>query len=206
MARIVDSSNQLSAAAWAGDFFDREHLLPGGAKLDASQFLATDGVTVTTTAEAAADATSISVAALSGAIPNGTMLYFGQAKELALLTSAAAVGATSLAVQALPSTIESGDSATYAGTTGIKRVVSGTAVGRTYTERNAGTGFGPAAAADDETYLVAFDVTDASVNADVELYRHGSIVKETFLPGWSSLASGVQDDIRANYECTTGAA
>ncbi len=206
MARIVDSSNQLSAAAWAGDFFDREHLIPGGAKLDASQFLATDGVTVTTTAEALADATSISVSALAGAIPNGTMLYFGQSKEFAMLTSAAAAGATSLAVQALPSTIESGDSATYAGTTGIKRVVSGTAIGRTYTERDAGTGFGPAASADDEIYLLAFDVTDASVNPDIEIYRPGSIVKETFVLNWSSLASGVKSALRSKYVCTTGAA
>ena len=206
MARIVDSSNQQSAAAWAGDFLDREHLMPGGAKLDASQFLATDGVTVTTTAQALADATSISVSALSGALPSGTILYFGESKEFAMLTAAAAAGATSITVQALPQTIESGDSATYAGTTSIKRVVSGTVIGRTYTERDAGTGFGPAAAADDEIYLVAFEVTDASVNADVDLYRPGSIVKETFVPNWSSLASGVKSAVRSRYQTTIGAA
>jgi len=206
MARIVDSSNQQTGAAWAGDFFDREHLIPGGAKLDASQFLATDGVTVTTTSSASADATSMAVSALSGAIPSGTMLYFGESKEFAMLTAAAAAGATSLTVQALPSAIESGDSATYAGTTGIKRVVSGTAIGRTYTERDAGTGYGPAAAADDEIYLLAFDVTDASVNPDIEIYRPGSIVKETFVPSWSSLASGVKSALRSKYVCTTGAA
>ena len=206
MARIVDSSNQQTGAAWAGDFLDREHLMPGGAKLDASQFLATDGVTAVTTAQALADATSISVSALSGPLPSGTILYFGESKEFAMLTAAAAAGATSITVQALPQTIESGDSATYAGTTGIKRVVSGTVIGRTYTERDAGTGFGPAAASDDEFYLVAFDVTDAAVNADVELYRPGSIVKETFVPNWSSLVSGVKSAIRSRYHCTTGAA
>lgn len=206
MARIVDSSNQQSAAAWAGDFLDREHLMPGGAKLDASQFLATDGVTVTTSAQALADATSISVSALSGALPSGTILYFGESKEFAMLTAAAAAGATSITVQALPQTIESGDSATYAGTTGIKRVVSGTVIGRTYTERDANTGFGPAAASDDEFYLVAFEVTDAAVNADVDLYRPGSIVKETFVPNWSSLASGVKSAVRSRYQTTIGAA
>lgn len=206
MARIVDSSNQQTSAAWAGDFFDREHLIPGGAKLDAAQFLATDGVTVTTTSSAAADATSMAVSALSGALPSGTMLYFGESKEFAMLTAAAAAGATSITVQALPSAIESGDSATYAGTTGIKRVVSGTAIGRTYAERDAGTAYGPADASDDETYLIAFDVTDASVSPDVELYRHGSIVKETFVPNWSSLTSGVKADIRAAYQTTIGAA
>lgn len=206
MARIVDSSNQQTGAAWAGDFFDREHLMPGGAKLDAAQFLATDGVTITTTSSAAADATSIAVSALAGALPSGTMLYFGEAKEFAMLTAAAAAGATSITVQALPAAIESGDSATYAGTTGIKRVVSGTAIGRTYTERDAGTGYGPAAAADDEIYLLAFDVTDASINTDIEIYRPGSIVKETFVPNWSSLASGVKSALRSKYVCTTGAA
>lgn len=206
MARIVDSSNQQTGAAWAGDFFDREHLIPGGAKLDAAQFLATDGVTVTTTSSAAADATSIAVSALSGALPSGTMLYFGEAKEFAMLTAAAAADATSITVQALPAAIESGDSATYAGTTGIKRVVSGTAIGRTYIERDAGTGYGPAAAADDEIYLLAFDVTDASISPDIEIYRPGSIVKETFVPNWSSLASGVKSALRSKYVCTTGAA
>lgn len=162
----VIHDEEVHCAAWAGDFFDREHLMPGGAKLDAAQFLATDGVTVTTTSSAAADATSIAVSALAGALPSGTMLYFGEAKEFAMLTAAAAAGATSITVQALPAAIESGDSATYAGTTGIKRVVSGTAIGRTYTERDAGTGYGPAAAADDEIYLLAFDVSACQMSTN----------------------------------------
>lgn len=206
MARIVDSGNTLTGAAWAGDYLNREHLMPGGAKVDAAQFNTTDGVTVTVGAAGAAQgATSVPVDALSGAIPNGTTLDFGGAK-FARLTAAAAAGATSLSVAALPTALVSGDTATYAGTTGIVRIVSGTAIGRTYTERDAGTAFGPAADADDEIYLVAFDVTDASVNADVELYRYGSIVKETFVPNWSSLPSTVKSFIRSHYHCTTGAA
>jgi hypothetical protein len=87
----------------------------------------------------------------------------------------------------------------------MRSVPSGTAIGRTIAERDAGTGFGPAAAADDEIYLVAFDITDAVRNPDVELYRHNSIVKENFLPGWAGLASGVKTAIRARYTCTLGA-
>lgn len=40
MSRIVDNSNTLTAPRWAGDFGNREHLLPGGARLDAAQFTA----------------------------------------------------------------------------------------------------------------------------------------------------------------------
>ena len=46
MARIVEQTNQLTAAAWAGDFLDRDHMIPGGAKLDPAQFVDTDAVVV----------------------------------------------------------------------------------------------------------------------------------------------------------------
>lgn len=49
-------------------------------------------------------------------------------------------------------------------------------------------------------------MTDASINTDIEIYRPGSIVKETFVPNWSSLASGVKSALRSKYVCTTGAA
>lgn len=207
MARIVDNANVLTSPAWAGDILDREHLLPGGARVDPAQFYDTDAVIVTTTGAAAADATSISVAALSGPIPNGTILYFGESKEFAMLTAAAAAGATSLTVQALPAAIESGDIATYPGAGNqLKTIPAGTVIGRTYAERDSGTAFGPAGASDDEVLIVAFDVTDADVNADVELYRPGSIVKENLLPNFSSLAAGVVSKIRAAYVTTKGAA
>jgi hypothetical protein len=203
MARITEASNSLTSPAWAGDFLNREHLLPGGAKLLASAFLNTDAVVATVGAAAAAQgATSIPVAALSGAIPNGTVLYFS-ATEYAKLTAAAAAGATSLTVEALVNALEEGDSATYSGV-GIPTVVSGTLVGRTFTERAAGTAFGPAADGDDEVYLVAFDVHDVSVNNDVDLYRHGGIVKENFLPVFSALSSTLQGKIRTAYQTTRG--
>jgi hypothetical protein len=181
----------------------REHLVPGGARLDATQFLATDAVVVTVgAAGAAAGAVAIPVDALSGPIPTGTLLYFG-AGEFARLTAAAAAGAVSLAVEALPAALEAGDTATYTGVE-TRAVRSGTAVGRTIAERDAGDGYGPADAADDEIFLVAFDVPDATLNPDIVLYRHNSIVKENFLPDFATLAAGVQAAIRERYTCTIG--
>lgn len=72
-------------------------------------------VTVTTSAQADAGATSIAVNALSAALPIGTILNFSGAGEFAILTAAAAQGATALTVEALDATIESGDTAIYPG-------------------------------------------------------------------------------------------
>jgi hypothetical protein len=204
MARITWNANQLSDPVWAGDFGSREHLLPGGAKLLASAFGRTDAVVVTLSASAAAAAVSISVDALTGPIPSGTMLHFNST-EFALTTADAAEGATTITVEALPVALEDNDTATYAGT-GAYTVASGTLVGRTYAERAAGTAFGPWAADDDEVYLVVYDVPDVTVNNDVELYRHGSLVKENFLPGFADLVAGALAAIRANYQTTRGVA
>lgn len=205
MARITQSANTLTAPVWAGDYLDREHLLPGGAKLDAAAFLREDAVTVTVGAAGAAQgATSVPVAPLTGPIPSGTILRFSE-DEYARLSSAAAAGATSLAVEALVNALESGDTATYAGV-GAFAVRSGTLVGRTFAERASGDAFGPWAASDDEAYLVVYDVPDVTMNNDVELYRHGGIVKENFLPGFASLDAGALAAIRAAYTTTRGVA
>jgi hypothetical protein len=204
VARMTFSDNQLTAPRWAGQFFETEFLMPGGARVDASQFAGADAVTVTTTAIAAQNATSVAVTALAGPIPVGTVLYFGGAK-VAQLTAAAATGATTLTVAALPTALASGDVATYLGA-GRKTILSGTFLGRTITERTAGTGFGPWASGDDEAYLLAFDITDALINPDAVLVLHYFVVKENFLPGWSTLAGGTQTQIRALYQCITGIA
>ena len=163
------------------------------------------GGAVPLTANAAVSATSLAVAALSGAIPNGTLLHFGESGEMARLTAAAAVGATSLTVEAIPNALESGDTARYAGSGTKKKVVpNGTVVGRTISERDAGTGYGPAVSSDDEIYILVHDVTDADANNDCDLYRWGSLVKENFLPNWSTLAGALQTAIRAKYQCTKG--
>lgn len=205
MARIQAPSNTgLTAPVWAGDFLSRDHLIPGGAKVDAAQFNVNSAVVVTLTAQANANATSLAVAALSGAIPAGTLLYFGEAGELARVNAAAAAAATSLAVDAIPAQIESGDVATYQGLSMMKSIPSGTPLGRTISERDAGTGYGPATDTDDEIYLLAYDITDAVIGPDCDLYRHNSIVKENFVPGWAGFSSNLKAALRSRYRCTVG--
>ena len=201
---MVTTGPTLTSPNWAADFLSREHLVPGGAKLDAAQFLPADAVVVVVSGPAAAAATSIPVNALSGPIPNGTVLDFGTNK-FARLTAAAAAGATTLTVAALPTALVANDTATYRGT-GKAYVNSGTPVGRTIAERDASTPFGPAVDTDAEVYLVAFDVVDVADINDVELVRpRSTIVKENYLPDWTGFSTALKDKIRATYICVRGA-
>src|SRR5687768_15562065 len=72
-------------------------------------------VAVTATTQADTGATAIVVTAITGTIPKGTVLYFGQAGEFARLSAAAAAGTTSIPVDATGTTIENADSAIYPG-------------------------------------------------------------------------------------------
>jgi hypothetical protein len=187
---------------WAGDYRGREQLIPGGARLDPTAF-ATEGSVdaVVGVAGAAQGATSIPVAALSGPIPNGTVLRFS-VDEYARLSAAAATGATTLTVEALVNALESGDTATYVGS-GKRFVESGTLIGRTRAERDAGGGFGPWTTGDEEEYLLAFDVHDADTDPDCDLYRHGCLVKENLLPAQARVTAALAR-VRALYECQVG--
>lgn len=207
MARITSGNYATTLGpAWAGDYGNREHVVPGGARVNPAAFLIPDAVIVTVgAAGAAGGATSVPVDALSGAIPSGTVLSFGTNK-FARLTANAAAGATSLTVAAIPTALVDNDTATYAGAGVLKKFIpSGTVVGRTIAERDALTGYGPAADADDEIFLLLYDVTDADLNADCELYRHGGIVKENFLPVFSALSTALKAALRSKYQCTIGA-
>ncbi len=130
MTKITAASSSLTSPVWAGDFFDRAHMVVGGSQVVAADF----------TADAQ----------------------------------------------------------------GRKPIPSGTVVGRTYAERDAGTGFGPAADSDDEILIVAFDVTNAIDLTDVELYRPGSMVKENLLPDWDILSAAVKASLRAKYQTIKG--
>src|SRR5687768_10133117 len=132
MAKMTLNGTTLTSPEWAGDFLDREHLVPGGGRVAAGEFFAEDSVLVKLSAAALADDVSIAVDALSGAIPSGTLLYFGQSKEFARTTAAAAAGAVAIAVEALPSALEDDDEARYGGAgTEPAFIQSGTLVGRT---------------------------------------------------------------------------
>ena len=204
MAQVTVNTNQITAPVWAGDFLSPAHLVPGGAQVDAAQFNAVDAVVVTVGAAGAdVDATSIPVAALSGPIPAGTVLDFGD-KKLAVLTADAAAADTSLTVRAIPTALVDADTATYKGV-GKVVIPTGTPVGRTFVERAAGAAFGPATEADDEVYLVAFEVPDAERNPEIELYRHGSVVKENFLPGYATMDADLLTLLRSLYTTTIGA-
>lgn len=171
--------------------------------MDAAQFHGQDSVQVVVGAAGAlATATSVPVDALSGPIPSGTVLDFGIGK-FAVLTAAAAAAATALTVRALPTDLVDSDVATYEGTE-LNTVVSGTLIGRTIAERDANTGYGPAADADDEIFLVAFDVVDVSNNPDVDLYRQGGVVYENYLPVFSALSATLKAKIRSLYVSSIG--
>lgn len=207
MARIQETANVFTAPAWAGDYTGREHNLPGGSQVNAAQW---ETVTYTiTTSGAALGATTIPVTALPVALPIGTVLDWTGPGELSTLTAAAALGATSLAVEPLDAAIEAGDTAPYTVTDASPVSISnGTLVGRTWAEQATGDSFGPAVAADDEIFFIINDVWDASINPDVELYRHESVVKTNFLPAgtWDAMAAGLQTKVRALYTCVIGQA
>ena len=84
-------------------------------------------------------------------------------------------------------------------------IPAGTPVGRTYAERVAGTGYGPADAADEQFFLVAFDCYNALDNPDLVFYRPGKVVKQNFIPDWVSLDAGVQAKVQTVYTCIEGA-
>lgn len=206
MARITHNTwDETTNPRWAGDYYERDSIMPGGFKLVAASFPNIGEVTVTMAAAAAVAATSLTVDALSGPIPAGTILDFTGAGEFALTTADAAEGATTIAVEALDAAIEDNDTAVYAGTEARRYVQSGTLVGRTFVERAAGTGFGPWAASDDEVYLVLHDVYDAAEDNDVDLYRNGRVVKENYLPNFADLSAGALTALRAAYATTRGA-
>lgn len=190
MAKITYATPQSGVSLpWVGDELNRDHVLPGGVVLQEAAFEPVGNVDATLTAAAAIGATSLSVSALSGAIPAGTNLYFGEAGEFARLTADAAEGATSLTVEALVNALELGDTATYTGMNGRRYAESGSLLGRTYAERDAGTAFGPYAAGDDEVYLLLYDVYDVTENPEATVYRHGSLVYEDKLPAGVDMAA-----------------
>lgn len=218
MARIVGLStsevNTGIPGSWCKDYTGREHNLPGGIRLDPAEWGMNDEITVTVGAGGAAQgAVAVPVAALDAAIPSGTILDFTGAGKFALLTDDAAEGATSLTVEALPEALAEGDTATYEVEDSASNVVvSGTLIGRTYVERDAGTGFGPADVGadaanpnDDEIFLLLFDVSDVSTNPDAEAYRHGGLVAENYLPEWDGFTAAEKAWVRTHYQTTIGA-
>ena len=188
---------------WNADFFSQETIMPFGVKIDAAQFNAVDAVKVTVTANRAVDATDVPVTSLSGPIPSGTVIDLG-GKKFVRLTAPAAKNAVSLAVSMLATALVTNDTGIYKGA-GKKSLPSGTPIGRTYAERDAGTPWGPADhASDDEIYLTIRDNPDLTKDATNEVYRHTKTVKENYLHGWATWATGLKTKIRSLYSCIGG--
>jgi hypothetical protein len=199
-----DDSTIHNYPTWAGEAIAPYNLIPGGAQLDATQFPASDAFTVTVTAAETASATAtIAVEELEGSLPAGYTLNLGSGKY-ATLNSKAMKGATNLDAN-LTGNLTGNETAVYAGISGKKLVKAGTLVGRTYAERDAGTAFGPAnAATDDEIFLLAFTVRDATECRDCELLRHQTLVRDHLLPGWSGFDATAKAKIRSLYQCVRG--
>lgn len=203
MARVTQTANTLTPPRFVAEWLGPGTLIPGGAKLVAAGF--TTYTVKVNQADVAEGDTAITVDALPVAIPSGTILDFGQhttgdISMLAKVTAAADAGATSLTVEELAHEIENDAEATY--TVTVTTVAAGTLVGRTYAERAAGTDFGPVDASDDEVYLTAWDVTNLTINNDVELIRHETLIYEDLIPGWADLGATKQALVRAAYQTT----
>ena len=88
-------------------------------------------------------------------------------------------------------------------------IQSGILVGRTYAERDAGIGYGPAdVATDEEIHLLFFDIHDPLNENECELYqsRSGNVVYVNFIPNWATLPTATKTWIYNNYTCLTGVA
>lgn len=112
---------------------------------------------------ASADDTSLTVDALLGDIPAGTLLHFGESKEFARVTVAAVAGGTTLTVEALPSALEDNDEA-YFGGNGNKFLKAGTVVAqKVSTGKIVPRAHVPSLAADHATTAQAFSGTGNGV-------------------------------------------
>lgn len=156
---------------------------------------------MTIAAIAAVDDTSITLSSgLTREIQQGEVIDFG-GKKFARATALAPVGATTVSVSPLPTALAIGDTGNFSG---LKFIISGTLVGRTFAERDAGTGYGPAVSTDDEIFLLAFDVPDAVQNPFGAVYRHTCLVFENYLPEWTAMSTDLKTAIRNRYQCMLG--
>ena len=204
MAKIeFNDYGNASTAAFLGDFGSREHILAGGAQLDADAvYSGEDAYTIKINDAAATQGdTTITVDALPVALPDNAELKFGSVTVT--LNGAKAAGQTSLTVDALGGDIADDATAIYDASPTSNVVVSGTIVGRTIAERNAGDPFGPAADADDEVFITVADV-DLDKTTDVDLVRHGSLIKTNFLPAYAAASSTVKTKLEAAYQLILG--
>ncbi|MEO0988155.1 MAG: hypothetical protein AAFY20_21845 [Cyanobacteria bacterium J06639_14] len=189
---------------WCAEMLTNANLLSAGTQADITQFEYSDAQTLTLSGTATAG-TGVSLTlseALGTDILRGVILDFGSGKTFTL-TQRAKRGATTLTGDLAADTADS-DTYDYPGSSGRTVVRSGALVGRTFVERAAGSGFGPADVAnDDEIYLVAFQNEYLEQDVGITLVRHNAQVYEDKLPGWAAMTADEQAKIRELYHCIT---
>lgn len=198
------NGNQIGTPAWAGDFVGgRDAVMATPGRISLAAFIGLATVAVQINGAVLAGVTTIVVDAIAAPIPVGSVIAFPVVGTSVVTTARAETGATTIYIKPLPANLADNSVGTYVKTGGVF-IPSGTAVGRTIAERDANAEWGPAADADDEVRLLAFDVIDATQLADCELYRPGRMVKENFLPNIGTLSATVKTKLRATYVCTIG--
>lgn len=221
MAKVQSSFwRQNDHPAWAGDFLDRNHLVPAGARLNtAVGFPRSDQVVLNLDATSQPQTTVAleNPAAKTGKvtgdiiIPSGARLRVGAGHYLQL-TAEVAVGDTDITVESTLLDTTTAQDATYDGVA-LLVIPSGILIGRTYAQNQAGTPFELADDSDDIMYLIAFPIQvdlpmnfGGDVEQDVALYRHGSVVKTNFLPDFGGLSAAQTTFLREHYATQLGAA
>lgn len=85
-----------------------------------------DAVTIKLNGAVSVNDVSITVDALTVAIPKGVALHFGESKEFVFTTDLSAVGDTTIAIEAAPTALEDNDEAYWSPSRPGKRVKAGT--------------------------------------------------------------------------------
>lgn len=208
MAQVSFSNDRITLSNFVAEEVTDKTLLPGGATVDPTQFLAPDGVKVTVATTAAADAGTIAVGVLARgdsrtgtAIPAGAVLSFNGAKQFAKLSEVANVGANALVVENIPANIPANQVAVYPGARADKPIPAGVAIGRTFAERANSVPFGAAVVSDDEIFLVGYGTPDANINPEVAVLRPGTLVYENRIPDWANMSGAMQTKLRQIYQC-----
>lgn len=83
-------------------------------------------------------------------------------------------------------------------------VESGSLIGRSRAEAEAGTGFGPAADADDEIYLLMYDVPKPAENNDADVVRHTTLIRYNYLETYAAMSAGLKAKLHQFYHTTLG--
>lgn len=117
---------------WIKDVLDRNRVLAGGIKLNASTFVSSDAVRVALSALANPTATTLTVAALLSAIPNdGQILFQDRAAITVTVSTNTAADAVSLPVNALSARLASGTVLYFGGSKKFAILTAAAAAGAT---------------------------------------------------------------------------